>query len=188
LQWPLSTVAQARRLGESRGLGVRRSFATRWYTIGHICARAPACPPRAQHPPCSCTRAFALLPGPQPAQHASPFSCSFSGAEIRGPSLSCNLRTLLITPSHVGKRYNVSGRQPVVLPVLVIKQTAPQGFPAAPPLCSSSRPQSDVFAHGFRRCHTVPPALLAALLQLLRLAPPRYETAARVRAHRAGSC
>ena len=46
---------------------------TRWYTIGHICARAPACPPRAQHPPCSCTRAFALLPGPQPAQHASPF-------------------------------------------------------------------------------------------------------------------
>ncbi len=37
-------------------------------------------------------------------------------AEIRGPSLSCNLRTLLITPSHVGKRYNVSGRQPVVLP------------------------------------------------------------------------
>eukprot|EP00964_Phaeocystis_antarctica_P077963 scaffold48450_cov39-Phaeocystis_antarctica.AAC.2 len=46
----------------------KKLFATRWYTIGHICARA--CPPRAQHPPCSCTRAFALLPGPQPAQHA----------------------------------------------------------------------------------------------------------------------
>ena len=28
---------------------------------------------------------------------------------------------------------------------------AQQGFQAAPPLCSSSRPQSDVFAHGFRR-------------------------------------
>eukprot|EP00964_Phaeocystis_antarctica_P123351 scaffold87013_cov65-Phaeocystis_antarctica.AAC.3 len=48
-----------------------------------------------------------------------------------------------------GTTYQVE--QPVVLPVLVIKQIAQQGFPAAPPLCSSSRPQSDVFAHGFRR-------------------------------------
>ena len=55
--------------------------------IGHICARAPACPPRAQHPPCSCTRALALLPGPQPAQHASPFRIHFlAGLNVSFPT------------------------------------------------------------------------------------------------------
>eukprot|EP00964_Phaeocystis_antarctica_P133354 scaffold97553_cov40-Phaeocystis_antarctica.AAC.1 len=53
-------------------------------------------------------------------------------------------------------------KQPVVLPVLVIKQIAQQGFPAARPLCSSSRPQSDVFAHGFRRQVSTRPCLATA--------------------------
>ena len=41
--------------------------------------------------------------------------------------------------------------QPVVLPRLVRKTKTQQGSVAAPPLYPSSRPQSDVFAHGFSR-------------------------------------